>query len=136
MSYRIYLNGIVCDKCGLTPDGPLYLPDPTYNLTPIFDLALTDEPMPNLDVNELESVVLNKPVDRLRGLRLLSGKKAADTLELFENALQRLRDPARQASFRALEPDNGWGDLRGASTVMELLQKAAIAYPNHIWEIQ
>lgn len=46
MSYDIYLRSEPCDKCGRGGEEP-ELPNPTYNLTPIFDLALTGEPLPN-----------------------------------------------------------------------------------------
>ena len=123
MSYDVYLRGERCATCGVHSEP--HLPDPTYNLTPIFDLALTDEPMP---------AVGEKP-GRETGLRLLSGKKGAETVDRLRLALVRLSDPARAESFRALEPPNKWGTLEGAITVMTALRDAATEYPTHTWEI-
>jgi hypothetical protein len=134
MSYDIYLRGEKCDKCGHAPEEP-DLPNPTYNLTPIFDLALTGEPLPNADVPEGHVVLLGAKTDRPRGLRLLSGRKASDTKAMLANALARLRDPAWHDRFVALEPSNKWGDLKGAVRVLEKLAIAADEYPGNVWEI-
>ena len=124
MSYDIYLRAAVkrCPACGVVTPEP-ELPDPTYNLTPIFDLALTWEDPPNYE-------------GRPNGLRVLSGRKAEETADQIALALHRLQDPANEAKFRALEPPNKWGDLEGAREVMARLLSAANEYPHHIWEIR
>lgn len=132
MSYDIFLRGIPCDKCGQNKDGP-WMPSPTYNLSPIFDLALTGEPFPNADIAEAGVVLLGTKTDRPRGLRVLSGKKASDTTVMLSVALFRLAD--KPEDFKVLEPANGWGDLPGAIEVLEALLEAAKEYPDHVWEI-
>lgn len=120
MSYDIQLRGSACASCGHydEPD----LPDPTYNLAPIFDLALTGEP--------------NRETDRPRGLRLLSGRKAGETAEELRVALGRLQDPAWRDRFLMLEPENRWGTLSDAVSVVVDLLAAAKKYPDRAWEIQ
>ena len=134
MSYDIYLNGVPCDKCGQAPSGP-ELPDPTYNLSPIFDLALTGEVFPNANVSEGAVVLLRAKTDRPRGLRVLGGRKASETEAMLLAAVDKMTNPSQAAAFKALEPENGWGDLDGAIEVMRKLLAAAREYPNHIWEI-
>lgn len=133
MSYDIYLRGKECPACGHRAVCDADLPGPTYNLTPIFDLALTGEPYPNPDVGEAGVVLLGAQTDRPRGLRVLSGRKASDTVRMLKHALLRIaEDPA---PFRKLEPENGWGDLKGAVSVLERLHEAAIENPDLFWEI-
>ncbi len=136
MSYDIYLRGDPgrCPTCGRKPSEP-DLPDPTYNLTAIFDRALTGEDLPNPDVNEAMVVLFRKETDRPRGLRLLSGRKAKDTAEWLCKALAHLNDPASEEMFRALEPENKWGSLEGARSTFKALLAAAEEYPEHRWEI-
>jgi hypothetical protein len=134
MSYDIYLNGIPCDKCGHVPEGP-ELPGPTYNLSQIFDLALTNESWPNPEIGEFGAVLLREKTDRPRGLRVLSGKKASDTEAMLALAVERMTDESKGDAFKALEPENGWGDLSGAIKVMRTLLSAAREYPDHTWEI-
>jgi len=102
-------------------------------LTEIFDLALTGEPLPNPQTNEFETVILGATTDRPRGLRILSGRKASDTVKMLENALGRLFDPEWHDRFVALEPPNKWGDLKGARTVVSRLLDAAREYPSLEW---
>lgn len=137
MSYDVYLKAQICDKCGgnAGPE-PYSLPDPTYNLTPIFDLALTGEPLPNADTSEMQVVLFRAPTERPRGLRVLSGRKASDTTDQIRLALEAMRDPEKREQFLALQPENGWGDLPGAIEVMEKYHAAALEYPNNVWDIR
>jgi hypothetical protein len=136
LSYDIYLRGDpeTCPTCGRRASEP-DLPDPTYNLTPIFDRALTGEELPNQDVSEAMVVLFRKETDRPRGLRLLSGRKAKDTIEWLRKALAHMNDPANVATFRALEPENKWGTLEDARYVFGKLLEAAEEYPEHKWEV-
>lgn len=124
MSYSIYLGSEAS-----------HLPNPTYNLTPIFDLALTGESLPNPELSEAQVVLFRKQTDRPRGLRLLSGKKAATTSEWLEKALVNMKSPENRERFLALEPDNGWGDLSGAIEVIERLLEVSREYPEELWEV-
>jgi len=135
MSYDIHLRSDCCTKCGRAGPEP-YLPDPTYNLTPIFDFALTGEELPNEDINEFGVVTLKLQTNRPRGLRLLTGKRAGDTQKLLTEALRRMGDLALQDRFHALEPENGWGDLAGAISVVEELKESAEDFPDYVWDIR
>lgn len=137
MSYDIYLHGDpeACPTCGrrvLEPD----LPTPTYNLTSIFDRALTGEDLPNAEVSEMAVVLFGHKTDRPRGLRLLSGRKAKDTIGWLEKAVANANDPANEGVFRALEPENKWGNLEDARSVLGRLLDAAREYPEHKWEVR
>lgn len=136
MSYDIYLRASPehCAACGQWMPAP-DLPNPTYNLTPIFDRALTGEPLPNQDISEFGVVILGAETDRPRGLRLLDGKKGKDTVVWLEKALGHLNDPGQRDAFIALEPPNKWGDLPGAVSVIERLLSAAKEYPENVWEV-
>jgi hypothetical protein len=130
MSYDIYLRHE--DPTKGHPD----LPGPTYNLTPIFDLALTGEEFPNPDTSEARVVLLGEKTDRPRGLRLLSGRKAKDTTAWLDKTLSHLRDPEKRTTFKALEPTNGWGTLDTAIIVIEWLLQASRDCPDHTWEVR
>lgn len=137
MSYSIELR----DSRGPCPTckrkwPPLNLPDPTYNLTPIFDLALSGEELPNPETSEGAVVLLSAPTDRPRGLRLLNGLRAGDTAAQIKTALDRLSDPCLHAAFKRLEPSNGWGTVENAISVLLELGDAAEEQPDSIWEIQ
>ena len=135
MSYDVYLRKPKCPTCG-HEDVVYNLPEPTYNLTPIFDLALTGEPMPNSDVSEGAVVLLGAKTDRPRGLRILSGRTGRDTLKQLDAAVFALCDSSeKEAAFRALEPSNGWGNLDGARDVMKRLRTAAKEHPDYVWEV-
>jgi hypothetical protein len=139
MSYDIYLqnNQPACTTCGHKPDesGP-DLPGPTYNLTAIFDAAMTGEEFPNPSINEGMVVLLGTHTDRPRGLRLLNGSKGKDTVESLEKALGHLRDPEERDKFLTLEPTNGWGKLTHAESVIRELLEAARDYPENVWEVR
>jgi hypothetical protein len=140
MSYDIELQAEKREPCatcgrGYDDEGGFYI-DPTYNLTPIFDAALTGEELPNPEVGEGAVVLFGAKTDRPRGMRLLSGRKASDTVAWLTKALGHLNDPAQAAKFKALEPDNGWGDVEGARFVIRKMIAAANEYPDQIWSIR
>lgn len=135
MSYSIYLTSEKCASCGHERSYYGDLPDPTYNLTPIFDLALTGEGLPNADVTEASVVLFGKTTDRPRGLRVLDGRKAADTIEQLTAAIERMENPELSSAFRALEPANGWGTMAGALKVLHRLRDAAVDEPTMVWEV-
>lgn len=138
MSYDIYLKRqpSPCPTCGREGGDPEVEWGPTYNLTPIFDLALTGEPMPNPDVNEARVVLFHEKTDRPRGLRVLSGRRAGDTIEALRKAVGHLHDAAKEDAFQALAPSNGWGTLQDARDVMCGLLKLAHENPDCVWEIR
>jgi hypothetical protein len=130
MSYSIYLRPT--QKNGDQPD----CPDPTYNLTEIFDLALTGEELPDQEVSEAEVVLFGKKTSRARGLRLLNGKTGEQSLVDINHALDRLADERLRSRFVALEPENKWGDIAGAVWVMRKLRELATEFPHNKWEIR
>jgi hypothetical protein len=134
MSYDIYLEKPPCPTCGHHEEH-LVVYNPTYNLTPIFDLALTGEPLPNETVSEAEVVLFGKETYRPRGLRVLSGRRAADTVVMVELALARCASPDWRHKLLAIQPDNGWGTLDGAEEVLRGLIVAAKEHPDHLWKI-
>lgn len=136
MSYTIYLDSPPsCEHCGRRGEAPDWCPDPTYNLTPIFDLALTGDGLPNPETAEVSVVLFGHKTDRPRGLRLLNGKTGKDSKPILDAALARLNDPALADRFTALQPENGWGNLPGAIKVMGRLAELAEAYPANTWRV-
>jgi hypothetical protein len=136
VSYDIYLDGVpaVCPACGNSKPEPS-LSNPTYNLTPLFDYALTGETLPNPTISEGAVVLFRAKTDRPRGLRLLSGRIARDTVLQLQAANARLSDPEESETLHSLEPSNGWGDLARAKATIQELLSAAEAYPDHKWRI-
>jgi hypothetical protein len=135
MSYTIGLIHVPCHACGRTEESP-DCPDPTYNLTAIYDLALTNEPaLPNAEASEFEVVVLGASTDRPRGLRLLNGRLAKDTLVDIEAAIQRMENVERTAEFVKLEGPDGWGTLPQALRIMKKLFDLAKANLNATWYV-
>lgn len=141
MSYDIYIRSKhFCPHCGRDSiraedsyEGDL--PEPTYNLTPIFDLALTGEELPNENVSEFGVVILKEKTDRPRGLRVLSGRKVGETIDMLSVALQRIADDPER--FRKLEPENKRGTLKDAVWVFERMRDAAReCNPEATWEIR
>lgn len=135
MSYDVHIKTEPCPTCSHSAESDYDTLNPTYNLTPIFDLALTGEPMPNADVGEAAVVLFRAKTDRPRGLRVLDGRRLGDTVKMLENAMARLRDPAMVEQFAALEPDNGWGTVRGALSTLEMMLARAVAVPDGKWDI-
>lgn len=135
MSYDVYLRTAPCLTCGHNA-GPTDLPGPTYNLTPIFDRALTGEDLPNADVSEASAVLFKAPTDRPRGLRVLNGRTGRETAEQIRYAIDRLRDRSLHLKFKSLEPANGWGTLADAVVVLDKLAEAAERFPDGVWDVR
>lgn len=122
MGYDVHFGGEECME-------------PTYNLTPIFDLALTGGPLPNPELSEGDVVVMRKPTTRPRGLRLLSSKTGAEALPMLNEACKRIADPAMAEAFNNLAPANGWGDLDGAKKVLRSYRVLCEECPANVWEV-
>lgn len=133
MSYDVELIGDTCPTCGHIQDCSFELPEPTYNLTPIFHLALTGNPMPNQDVSEFQAVIFKTKTDSPRGLRVLNERSAYETEVTLEVALLRLKEVEL---FKPLEDPGGWGTVEQAVAVIERLLEAARLYPNLKWSIR
>jgi hypothetical protein len=135
MSYDIFLRSPKCEHCGQYRSEP-ELPEPTYNLTPIFDFALSGEPLPSADVSESAVVLFGKKTVRPRGLRLLDDRLAKETMADINRARDRMLDPRLREQFIGLEPANKWGTLADAISVMCKLREAAEEYPDFKWDIR
>lgn len=79
-------------------------PGPTYNLSPMFALALG------------------------YGFRELDGKKAGEAALDCALAHDRMRDDPEP--YKALNPDNGWGDYDGALWVLQTLAEECARFPD------
>jgi hypothetical protein len=141
MSYDVYIRSKhFCPHCGRDSQRPEdsyqgELPGPTYNLTPIFDLALTGEPLPSPGVTEASVVLFKVPTDRPRGLRVLSGRRVGDSVPMLEAALRRIEDAPEV--YKKLEPENGWGTLKDAVWVLTRMRDAAKGCnPDATWDIR
>lgn len=135
MSYDVYLRAPKCPTCGNKGPEP-DCPDPTYNLTPIFDLALTGEGLPNPGVSEAAVVLFREKTDRPRGLRVLDGKTGRESIAMINTAIDRLCDAKLTVTFIALEPENKWGTLKDARDVMKMLKERAEEYPDNTWDVR
>lgn len=133
MSYDAYLMNRLCEACG--PHDEAFHIDPTYNLTPIFHLALTGEDMPSPEVSEASAVLFGKTTDGPRGLRVLTGKSGEESIRIIKRAQQRLADPKMHERFLALEPENKWGTMSDATEVFKRMLAAAIEWPEAIWKV-
>lgn len=124
MSYDIDLKPPVprCEHCGRDFE-TIIGPDPTSNLTPIFHLALTGEP-------------LVAPTEAPTGLRVLNGRSAGATTEQIKQALARTQHPEWLGRLLDLEPPNRWGTLSDARAVLQMLLSLSALYPDHVWQIR
>ena len=136
MSYSIVLSAPACPTCRRPGEQPDYLPDPTYNLTGVFDLALTGEELLSTEPSEYEILILNKKASRPLGLRQLDGRTGSDTEPDLECALRRLEDSSLREKFESLLPPNGGGTLPDAVRVLEKLLLAARDYPHCTWRVR
>lgn len=100
MSYDVWLE---IDTGGERPARVSESLDPTYNLAPMFALALG------------------------MGLRDLTGKTGADAQPILRKAVAAMEtDPRR---FRALNSPNGWGSYDGALEFFRLFLADCVAHP-------
>lgn len=143
MSYDVYLRTRVCEYCGHAErwkgadgDGRPEPLNPTYNLTPIFDLAITGEPLPSPEISEMAVVLFREKTDRPRGLRLLNDMKAKDSVKTIQNALGRLTDPELKEKFLSLEPSNKWGTVPDAIWVINKMLEYCERWPELYWDIR
>lgn len=127
MSYDVYLKGAPCTLCKHNPPEP-DLPDPTYNLGPIFTLALTGR----YDKSDYDDATAK---DVPYSLHVLNGRTGKDTIELLTKAVERLEDPKMHDAFAVLLPPNGWGTHGDATQCMVAYLMAARSFPDHVWEI-
>jgi len=137
MSYDIDLvpQKQICEHCNREFD-TVCGPDPTYNLSQIFDFALTGETFPSPETTEAHVVLFRKETSRPRGLRILNDRLAKDTIAEINQAIDRMFDNNLRTQFKSLEPDNGWGTLPDAISVMKTLRRLAEENPNHSWNIR
>ena len=137
MSYDVYLESSPCAACGRKGEEPR-CPDPTYNLVAIFHLALTGSKLPDPRAGTLADVVLHEPRANPApcGLEVLAGRTGAESLPVLDLACERICNPDLRASFRALEPENGWGTVEGGKKVLRELRDLAAEYPETRWRVR
>lgn len=124
MSYDIYMLNPAGEQTTETMN-------PTYNLSQIFDRALTGEDFPNPEVAEVGVVLLKTKTDRPRGLRLIDGKTGADAAPLLKAAMERV--VSDYDAHRDLEPENGWGTIDGAQRTLRQMFEESMANPTCTW---
>ena len=125
-----------CEACGSWIED-VTGPDPTYNLSPIFHLALTGETETANSIDEVRTVLFGPRLERPWGLRVLDEKTGRDSLELLTPAAWvRMADPALRPAFLKLQPENGWGTFEGAIKVILQMETLAKQFPGHVWWIR
>lgn len=82
-------------------DGPNY----TYNVAPMYRLALSDD----------------------NGIRSIDGKRADGCVPILKHAICVME--ASPDQFRALNPENGWGNYEGALKILKQLLDACQKMP-------
>ena len=116
MSYSIRLYE-TCSTCGHREGDST---DPTYNMAPMFRLALTPK----------------STGDGPHGVKALHGRKGSETVEQLQAGLGALSDPANARKLAEMEEAcHGWGSIEGAKTVLRRLIQMAEAYPNAVWSV-
>lgn len=73
------------------------------------------------NVSPMWSEALGRDMSDLRGMRCADAKPILDAAVLAMEA-----DPAR---FRAMNPENGWGDYEGALKILRALADRCAKYP-------
>lgn len=58
-----------------------------------------------------------------------TGTTGADLAPILAVALTCMRDPENEATYRAMEPANGWGSLAGAQQYLEKILSACVLHP-------
>lgn len=122
MSYDIWLTG------SLGGDGEVQIEEPgniTYNVDPMFALALDGDAAKGIQ-NGRELILERKGP----ALKRFIGKRAGDpdVIDGLLGALAAMEgEPDR---FRALNPENGWGDYEGAVDYIRRFYLACERYPD------
>ncbi len=101
MSYDVYLE---IDTGGIEPATVAEVGNYTSNVSPMWSKAL--------------------PPDGIAGLH---GKLAGQVAESVEAAIQAMS--ADWDAYAAMNPENGWGDVRGAHDYLVKLAAACLAHP-------
>lgn len=59
----------------------------------------------------------------------LEGKLGGDCIEALEKAVSHIRHPDNAATYKAMNPENGWGDHDGAARYLENILAACRRHP-------
>jgi hypothetical protein len=102
MSYDLYL---MIDTGGPEPAEVADVGNYTSNVSPLWALAL------------------GKPLSEFHGAA------AGSCVKTLEKAVRHMRDPANAARYRAMQPENGWGNLEGATRYLEDLLSECRRHP-------
>ncbi len=103
MSYDVYLT---IDTGGEVPAPVTYGQNYTYNCAPMFRLALGGN-----------------------GINDLHGLRARDAIVKLEAAVSHMAHPDNEPTYRAMNPENGWGKHETATEFLEAILKDCRRHP-------
>ena len=95
----------------------------TYNVDPMFALALDGDAEQGVQ-NGGEVVFHRKDP----ALRRFVGERAGDCYVALCDAVEHMED--HPTTYRALNPENGWGDYEGALTYLRDFRDACLRFPD------
>lgn len=121
MSYDIYVDYGSCGHCGRASES-VDVFSYTRNVSQIVDRCL----------GAAGAGVGRRGEGRDYSWWRLDGWPVTEALPIAERALAESWKSEREAEFRMLEPDNGWGDLEGVRRVMAVLVKALREHPGGV----
>lgn len=107
MSYCVYL---AIDTGGPEPATVFEAGSYTYNVSPMFYLAFGKCGFGD-------------------GLRSIGGKVGREMVPVLESVSSFLRSPDNRERLKAMEPENGWGNLEGACRFVDEILKGCRLHP-------
>lgn len=108
MSFDFYIE---IDTGGPERAAVEYIGNYTYNVSPMFNLALGV------------------------GIRSLHEMRAEECIEVLERGVSHISDPANRRQYEELEPSNGWGDREGASDCLKSILSACRKHPKAVFVV-
>jgi len=124
MSFDLSLKRPACDYCGRERDSVWSRSGITHNVNSIVDLCIGSDVV----ARDARAGYAERSWGRLFGW------PASEALPIVVRALDVANDTAREAEFRALEPENGWGSLEGVRDAFADLARACAEHPKAIFE--
>jgi hypothetical protein len=113
MSYDIYLQYDVCDKCGQGQEIDVRYDSPTYNYGAMI-----------------------READKLAGgdgcsFGAIHNRPGKETAKWFSMILKQLYE--NEDKIKPLEPDNGWGTFETLKEIFQYYRNMSEEHPNAIW---
>lgn len=128
MSFDIDLDKWPCEHCGRGGE-TVFSVNLTHNVNRIVDACLlANKQPPAARINHSPSY------DHWSWGRLY-GWSAIDAVPVLATAIYAANDPEREAEFRAMEPDNGWGSLESVRRVLGQLMSACQEHPECVIKV-